>query len=504
MSMTLSSAAAKAAKADQADFTAPVAANNSAIAAAAANSANNTRSAPVAKPAPASNGATAGNANNTKNTQPAAAKPSTTAQNTPGRQAAPAAQPPERNSAADAAAQLAQAAADAVPVVAPLFSQLLNLTDVTAAGDDSKTDTSTDVATDATGSGSATASAVLPAMVSSMLNLATPVPATPVASTDSDAGRIDAISATSTLNASATRLNLAAASVAVMPSAPVSDDNAAAQVNANQAAVPQNIYNLANNATLAAAAARQLQGDASAATSDTPVPAVDTAAPVATDTVASDTPVIAANTLRVAPRSADVASSTASTSASAAPAPGFSSAASKDDSSHSFATTAASTTVNVNQSATPATTSQGATTVKLAGTPDQWQQPLRDALGDRLQVQLQRNNDHAVIRLEPLNMGSIEISIRHSAGALQVNLSANNSEVVRQLNTIGDSVRQDLSNKQFVDVAVTVSSSRAQAQADQGGQNGKNGQQRGQDDGRTPGRALSDDDSTATFAMTGE
>jgi flagellar hook-length control protein FliK len=116
-------------------------------------------------------------------------------------------------------------------------------------------------------------------------------------------------------------------------------------------------------------------------------------------------------------------------------------------------------------------------------------------------VQLQRNNEQAVIRLEPPNMGSIEISIRHSAGALQVNLSANNSEVLRQLNTIGDSVRQDLSNRQFSDVAVTVSSSRAQAQADQGG---RNGQQRSQDDGRTPGRALNEDDSTATFAMTGE
>jgi flagellar hook-length control protein FliK len=99
-------------------------------------------------------------------------------------------------------------------------------------------------------------------------------------------------------------------------------------------------------------------------------------------------------------------------------------------------------------------------------------------------------------------MGSIEISIRHSAGALQVSLSASNSEVLRQLNTIGDSVRQDLSNRQFTDVAVTVSSSRAQA--DQGGQGGRNGQQRSQDDGRTPGRALNEDDSTATFAMTGE
>ncbi|MEV4780754.1 flagellar hook-length control protein FliK, partial [Burkholderia sp. LMU1-1-1.1] len=148
----------------------------------------------------------------------------------------------------------------------------------------------------------------------------------------------------------------------------------------------------------------------------------------------------------------------------------------------------------------PAAPAAPGATVKLAGTPEQWQQPLRQALGDRLQVNLQRNNDHAVIRLEPPNMGSIEISIRHSAGSLQVNLSANNSEVLRQLNTIGDSVRQDLSTRQFGDVAVTVSSSRAQAQA-QGDGGGRNGQQRGQDDARTPGRALSEDGAASLFAM---
>jgi flagellar hook-length control protein FliK len=153
----------------------------------------------------------------------------------------------------------------------------------------------------------------------------------------------------------------------------------------------------------------------------------------------------------------------------------------------------------------PAAPATAAATVKLAGTPEQWQQPLREALGERLQMNLQRNNDHAVIRLEPPNMGSIEISIRHSAGSLQVSLTANNSEVLRQLNTIGDSVRQDLSTRQFSDVAVTVSASRGQGQAQsQPDGSGRNGQQRDQDDGRTPGRALSEDGAAARFAMTSE
>lgn len=160
--------------------------------------------------------------------------------------------------------------------------------------------------------------------------------------------------------------------------------------------------------------------------------------------------------------------------------------------------------------ATAATTPAGfAVPVKLAGAPEQWQQPLREALGDRLQVNLQRNNNQAVIRLDPPNMGSIEISIRQSAGALQVNLSASNSEVVRQLNAIGDSVRQDLATRQFSDVAVTVSTARTSALSQatpqpsysQGQPDGGRQQQQEQERGRNPGRALYQDDSKPVFAM---
>ena len=140
-------------------------------------------------------------------------------------------------------------------------------------------------------------------------------------------------------------------------------------------------------------------------------------------------------------------------------------------------------------------------TLQLSGSPEQWQQPLRAALGDRLQLQLARNDERAVIRLEPPNMGSVEISVRHSGGTLQVNIAASHSEVLRQLNTIGDSVRQDLSQRQFGDVAVTVSSSNARSLAD-GGQQQRQQQAEQQ---RQPGRALDGEEAGATtFAMSGE
>jgi len=79
--------------------------------------------------------------------------------------------------------------------------------------------------------------------------------------------------------------------------------------------------------------------------------------------------------------------------------------------------------------------------------------------------------------------------------------------VLRQLNAIGDSVRQDLSQRNFTDVTVTVASASrgnaGQNLADGGGQ-GRQQQAREQEQ-RGPGRALSEGEtSSATFAMNRE
>lgn len=98
-------------------------------------------------------------------------------------------------------------------------------------------------------------------------------------------------------------------------------------------------------------------------------------------------------------------------------------------------------------------------------------------------------------------MGHIDITIRQSAGSLHVNLSASNGEVLRQLNNVGDAVRQDLSQRQAShDVTVTVTPSRTQSQAEADGRQRQQREQ--QDDARTPGRALSEDGAQgSTFAM---
>lgn len=98
-----------------------------------------------------------------------------------------------------------------------------------------------------------------------------------------------------------------------------------------------------------------------------------------------------------------------------------------------------------------------------AAEPDLWQRPLAQALGDRLQVQASQGIEQARIRLEPPALGRIEIVLRQEAGQLQVQLSASHHDVVRQLQAMGDGLRQELTHKQGSPVTVQVFEDRALA-----------------------------------------
>ncbi|RZA35308.1 MAG: flagellar hook-length control protein FliK, partial [Lysobacteraceae bacterium] len=149
-------------------------------------------------------------------------------------------------------------------------------------------------------------------------------------------------------------------------------------------------------------------------------------------------------------------------------------------------------------------------TLSLSGPPTAWRQSLQEALGDRLNLQLGKNAEQAVIRLDPPMLGRVEISIRHAAGSLEVNITATHSEVLRQLNTVSDNLRNDLAGRQYLDVSVNVSQApRAQASAQAGAGFGADAQGRGrqQDQGqdeRAPGAALAEaNHSTTAFSLGG-
>ncbi len=147
-------------------------------------------------------------------------------------------------------------------------------------------------------------------------------------------------------------------------------------------------------------------------------------------------------------------------------------------------------------------------TVTLSGPPTAWRQSLQEALGERLNLQLGKNAEQAVIRLEPPMLGRIEISIRHAAGSLEVNITATHGEVLRQLNSVSDNLRSDLAQRQYTDVSVNVSQATPRAQAAQAGaQFGADAQGRGRQQGqdeRAPGAALAEaNQSTSPFSLNG-
>jgi flagellar hook-length control protein FliK len=147
---------------------------------------------------------------------------------------------------------------------------------------------------------------------------------------------------------------------------------------------------------------------------------------------------------------------------------------------------------------------QAADTVKLAGPPTAWRQSLQEALGERLNVQVGKNMEQAVIRLEPPQLGRIDIAIRHSAGTLEVNISATNGEVLRQLQTVSENLRSDLSQRQFTEVAVTVAPAQKNSAAPFGDpQQGRGRQQGREQEENQPGRALAEASNNASVFTLG-
>jgi flagellar hook-length control protein FliK len=145
----------------------------------------------------------------------------------------------------------------------------------------------------------------------------------------------------------------------------------------------------------------------------------------------------------------------------------------------------------------PGASQRTADTVTLSGPPTAWRQTLQEALGERLQLQVGKNAEQAVIRLEPPMLGRVEIAIRHSAGSLEVQISATHGEVLRQLQTVSEGLRNDLAQRQFTDVAVNVVPAARGAAGANGtpmfaGGDSRGRQQDGQQQDQGPGEALAE------------
>lgn len=133
--------------------------------------------------------------------------------------------------------------------------------------------------------------------------------------------------------------------------------------------------------------------------------------------------------------------------------------------------------------------------LKLPAARDAWNQPLVQALGDRLRLQLGQGVEQATIRLDPPELGSIEIVVRREAGVVHVQLSASHPDVQRQLQQLGEPLRQELAQRQGAEASVEV----ARHGADADGRGAREQAQREAEVGRALAEAGDEDAAPFTF-----
>ncbi|WP_231617106.1 flagellar hook-length control protein FliK [Erwinia sorbitola] len=95
--------------------------------------------------------------------------------------------------------------------------------------------------------------------------------------------------------------------------------------------------------------------------------------------------------------------------------------------------------------------------IVLPAAPEQQAEALHKALAERLEMQIDRGVQKATIRLDPPNMGKVDISIHFESGKLQVQIQAAQPEVARLLQQISNEMRASLSEQNNVQVNVQVS-----------------------------------------------
>lgn len=108
--------------------------------------------------------------------------------------------------------------------------------------------------------------------------------------------------------------------------------------------------------------------------------------------------------------------------------------------------------------------------LQLQGPEAKWGEQMLHALRDSVELQLKQNKQQAIIRLDPAELGSLEIRLNQEGGRLQVQITAAQGDVTRLLQQTSDRLRQDLVGQHFVqvDVQVGADSQSGQRQARQG------------------------------------
>lgn len=108
-------------------------------------------------------------------------------------------------------------------------------------------------------------------------------------------------------------------------------------------------------------------------------------------------------------------------------------------------------------------------TLKLQAPEAKWGEQMLLALRDHVELQLRGDAQQTTIRLDPPELGSLEIVLSHEGGRLNVQLSAAHADVVRLLQQTSERLRQELTGH-FTQVSVQVSADGERGQHGQGRQ----------------------------------
>ncbi|MCF7200612.1 flagellar hook-length control protein FliK [Pseudomonas oligotrophica] len=94
--------------------------------------------------------------------------------------------------------------------------------------------------------------------------------------------------------------------------------------------------------------------------------------------------------------------------------------------------------------------------LRLQAPEARWGEQMLQTLRENVELQLAQRSQSATIRLDPPELGSLEILLSHESGRLHVQLSAANADVARLLQQTSERLRQELVGQQFVQVQVQV------------------------------------------------
>ena len=101
---------------------------------------------------------------------------------------------------------------------------------------------------------------------------------------------------------------------------------------------------------------------------------------------------------------------------------------------------------------------------KLKEAPSEWGQRLLHVLGDKVKLQIGQQLQRAQIRLDPPNLGSIEISINIEGDKTSVSLTTSNAQVRDAIAQTLEQLRQSLSQNSNTTVDVNLSDKQQQPQ----------------------------------------